>query len=336
MQWLRTGTAIAAAGWILIGVVIGYGVSNVQSQGQLALLLNSIHPLRLHDKRYPLVNPLVTYETPETTALKEYQKLKEKLQHIVDAQKQAGLIMRASVYYRNLDTGDWIGIDQNATYYPASLLKVPVMIAYFKEAETDPNILDERVTYTTITGGDSFETPSSLVVGKNYSVHELIEKMIVASDNGATYTLIEHMDKTRLNEVYTDLGIDHPDEDSSTYQIPTRTYALFFRVLYNATYLSTAYSQEALNLLTKATYSDGLLAGLPAGIPVAHKFGEHVVSSDRKTQDGVELHDCGIVYDPTHPYLLCIMTEAPTTANATNMLKVISKETYDLITTTRE
>lgn len=336
MQWVRTTTVIATMGGILLGIVIGYGISNVQAQGQLALLLNSIHPLRLHDKRYPLVNPLVTYETPETTALKEYQMLKQKIQQIIDAQKQAGLITRASVYYRNLDTGDWIGIDQNATYYPASLLKVPVMIAYFKEAERNPQSLDERLTYRSITGGDAFETPSALVPGKSYRVQELIAEMITASDNGATYTLVDHMDKTRLNEVYTDLGIDHPDEDSSTYQIPTRIYALFFRVLYNATYLSTEYSQKALALLSVATFKDGLQAGLPEGTLVAHKFGEHVVSSDRTTEEGVELHDCGIIYDSEHPYLLCVMTEAPSLVNATSILKAISKETYDAIATTRE
>jgi beta-lactamase class A len=155
--------------------------------------------------------------------------------------------------------------------------------------------------------------------------------MIVESDNGATYTLIDNIESNVLNEVYSDLGITHPEEDSANYQIATRTYALFFRVLFNATYLRREYSEQALELLVRATYRDGLNALLPKDLTVAHKFGEHVVSSDRKTPEGIELHDCGIVYYPEHPYLLCVMTRAKEQSDAESMIQQISKEVYETV-----
>jgi hypothetical protein len=39
-------------------------------------------------------------------------------------------------------------------------------------------------------------------------------------------------------------------------------------------------------------------------IKVAHKFGERTL--EKGTQ---HFHDCGIVYYPRHPYLLCVMTQ---------------------------
>ena len=44
---------------------------------------------------------------------------------------------KISFYYRDLNHGAWIGINENEKYTPSSLLKVTIMIAYFKEAESN-------------------------------------------------------------------------------------------------------------------------------------------------------------------------------------------------------
>jgi hypothetical protein len=82
------------------------------------------------------------------------------------------------------------------------------------------------------------------------------------------------------------------------------TYASFFRVLYNASYLGKQLSEWALATLAQSEFREGIVAGVPPAVPVAHKFGEH---KDVATGE-VQLHDCGIVYVPEHPYLLCVMT----------------------------
>ena len=312
---------------LVAGLAFGYGVASVRGQSQLASVLASIHPIRLQNQQYTFINPLVAYETPETTTLKEYQVLKDEIQQLIDARRSS--INRISVYYRNLNTGDWIGINQNDTYYPASLLKVPVMIAYFREAEKNPSLLQNRIVYRSVTGGDPFEVQSTLVPGTSYSTIEMIEKMIIDSDHGAAYTLLDHIEQSTLDEVYTDIGISKPGPDTSAYQISTRTYALFVRILYNAKYLSPEYSQKALDLLSRTTYKDALMAGLPSDTKAVHKYGEHVVSGDRKKIGGVELHDCGIVYRPEQHYLLCVMTETKTPESGAEIIKTISKTTFD-------
>lgn len=310
--------------------IAGYEVSNIRAQSERNSLISAFKPLR-QDTDWKFVRPLLVYETPETTSLTEYQKLKTKIQRLIDAAVASGNVSEVSIYYRNVSSGKWIGINQNVPFYPASLLKVPVMIAYFRQAEADPQLLDSRIVYQPITTGDIFEMQSSLTAGRSYTVRELIEYMIIESDNGATYTLIDAIDPITLNEVYSDIGIPRPAADTSTYQISTRTYALFFRILFNTTYLSPEYSEEALRLLSKTTYRDGLVAGVPESVTVSHKFGEHIVSTDRKNAEGVELHDCGIVYHPREQYLLCVMTRAKELSDATNMIQSISRETYNTI-----
>lgn len=174
---------------------------------------------------------------------------------------------------------------------------------------------------------DPFTSPSALVAAKSYSIESLIASMITDSDNGATFTLLDHINTDFLNAVYTALGVQNPGDDSANYKISARTYGLFFRVLYNATYLSPTNSERALKLLSQATFADGLVAGVPKGTTIAHKYGNHVLSTNG-TVTGVELSDCGIVYYPAHPYLLCVMTSSYNEPDASAIIANVSRASY--------
>ncbi len=64
-------------------------------------------------------------------------------------------------------------------------------------------------------------------------------------------------------------------------------------------------SEKALNLLSQVKYTNGLVKGINnPNIIVSHKFGERTYEDTGEKQ----LHDCGIVYIPQNPYLVCIMT----------------------------
>src|SRR6185437_13516132 len=91
------------------------------------------------------------------------------------------------------------------------------------------------------------------------------------------------------------------------------------------TYLSPEMSEKALKLLSQTTFTSGIVAGVPKNIPVAHKFGERAYDTDATK----ELHDCGIVYFPNHPYMLCIMTKGTDFGSLATVLKTISQKTYD-------
>lgn len=329
-------THLQSVAFVVLGLLVGFGAGYwFESANASAFALsvrNSFTPIQ-STSSYALVHPLLAYRTPEATVLGEYQSLKDAVQGNIHAAQRSGNVVKVSVYFRDLDQGRWIGINQNDTYYPASLLKVPVLIAYYKQAEENPSILDEAVVYHTVASPDPFNATSTLAVGKSYTVQQLIEQMIVNSDNGATFTLLNRINPEVLSSVYDVLSITNPGDDSSAYQISARTYGLFFRVLYNATYLTPEYSEKALDLLSKAAFTDGLVNGVPGGTSVAHKFGEHVLSKNGAAT-GVELHDCGVVYYPSHPYLLCVMTSAKDVSSATAIIETISKTVYASVAAT--
>jgi len=246
-----------------------------------------------------------------------------------------GKAQHISVWVRDLTSLQWASVNENDRYAPASLLKVPLMIAYYKLAEIEPSLLTTQFTYQLSPVQDSatpiYPPQKLLVVGQSYTVEQLIEQMIIYSDNNAADVLAAHIDPNIFNNILLDLGIKITASNGQDLHdfLTAKTYATIFRTLYNASYLDQDYSQKALDLLTKTTFS-GIDAPLPKGTLVAQKFGERGMNN----ADGTvvrELHDCGIVYKDDDPYSICIMTEGTDEASLLSIIKDFSQIVYNKI-----
>lgn len=235
----------------------------------------------------------------------ELSALKEKLNAQIEQLKGVGDVKRASVYYKELNTLRWIQAGDGGEYYPASMLKIAVLLNVLKSSEHKPGFLDQQLQLTSVIGFGVMETPSKyLEKGKFYSVRELLEAMIVRSDNDATRLLFSVMDETEYAAMYSKLSIPQPDPNDFFYQMSAINLAKFYRILYNVSYLNEENSEYALNLLTKTEFKGGIAAGIPSDVKVAHKFGEHFTEGKAK-----QFHDSGIVYLGGSAYVVVIMTE---------------------------
>lgn len=262
--------------------------------------------LRLGALNGELTNPLLECEIAEDTIGSRKEDFSDELNVFAEQLKRNLNISDLSLYFRDLNNGPISGVDQGEQFAPASLHKVPVLIAYLRWAEEKPGVLDEKIFFETpINVGyqQQFAPSVPLEVGKEYSARELLEIMTTYSDNQALVLLFKRLPFHYQEELYSLLGVDPALITDPTAQLTIRQYSIFFRILFNASFLSRSNSEYALGLLTQTTFEKGVRAGVPIKIEVAHKFGE------RKTADGLQqFHDCGIVYYPKHPYLLCIMT----------------------------
>jgi beta-lactamase class A len=217
---------------------------------------------------------------------------------------QAGSISTASVYYQSLDSDQWFSIS-NGLYQPASLSKVPLMMWYYSLAESDPSILERRIHYDE--AGVSLPQHFSyggIAPGNSYTVEELIKSMIVNSDNNAAQALISMLSPDDRISLFADFDYRKTSSTSPEYRSDVKTIASQYRMLYDASYLTPKDSEHALKLLSQTKFTKGLAAGVPHTTRVSDKFGE------RTADDGVskQIHDCGIVYAPNNPYVLCVMT----------------------------
>ena len=273
-----------------------------------------------NSQNYRFINPLLECESSNFSQNAALQPLRNQLNDSIENTDNKQ-VSHVSVYYRDLNNGPWIGIDENENFSPASLVKVPLMIAYFKAAETDPGLLGQTIPVPgTFNHQQTILPQITLTPNQTYTVEELINRMIIYSDNQAYELLQEYIDNQILVKTYTDLGIDISQayDDPTGNIISVKSYASFFRILFNASYLNKDTSEKALKLLSQTKYDQGIVKGVADPlISVSNKFGERTYLETGERQ----LHDCGIVYAPAKPYLLCIMTRG---SNFPLMEKIIN------------
>lgn len=264
-----------------------------------------IHPATAD---YKFTKPLLAVEWTEEIQFSEYAELKEKLSRYIAASKVENKADQIGVYYRDLENGHWMGVNEKEKFHPASLYKLPIMLAYLKN-KTRTERETQKLVYP---GAPAIEEHpeydlknSELQTGQSYTLKELIEKMIVSSDNGAKNLLLSALDPNYLKDTFSDLGINVPQSEQD--EITPQNYSLFLRILYNASFVNARSSEWALDLLSRSTFRDGLVAGLPPDTQIAHKYGIYAEYQGKEIK-AVELHDCGIIYKGANPSLLCVMT----------------------------
>jgi hypothetical protein len=237
-----------------------------------------------------------------------------------------------SLYFRDLTTGQWIGVNEDKPYYAASLNKVPLLVTYLRAAQSDPLLLGKTLLFDGALDADhvqNIKPPETLVAGKSYSIESLLRIMIHASDNNAFQLLWKNAPTGGYQKTFDDLSIPFKLGEQSDFLMDARSYSRFFRVLYNATYLDRDHSRQALDILSDVDFQDGLVAGVASSTTVAHKFGEHGdVPAGDAMPGSAELHDCGIVYLTNHPYSLCLLTAGPALEPLKGVLKDLSALVY--------
>ncbi len=286
---------------------------------------------RLDGGKYKFIKPLLNsgYGNEEET-LKWFpaeRQLKTLVQDIIAEHKD----IQTGVFFLNLNNSGWFSVNASDTFIPASLLKLPMLISYYKLQETEQNLFDQKITYQ----GEDFNKVrnfgnGTITPGKTYTIRELLEEMIVNSDNNALQLLYKYRQDS-LKSIFSDMKISLPATDNEIAEkdfVTTRDIARFLLVLYNASYLNRSDSEEALKILSKTNFKDGIVAGVPNDTVVSHKFGERELLDENKNLK-IELHDCGIVYHPSVPYIVCIMTKGGNLDSEKMQVQKISKTIYD-------
>lgn len=234
-----------------------------------------------------------------------------------------------SVVYRPLNAldgatvrgaGDEILIGPDVVYHAASTMKVPVMIELFRQVDAGTVKLSDTVVvsniFHSIVDGSKFTLGTSEEVdgaahrslGKPMSLRDLCEEMITISSNLATNVLMEKLGVERVRATVTRLkapgmkvlrGVEDQKafDKGMSNETTARALKTLLTAIGNGSAASKASCDEMLAILKRQKFNDGIPAGLPPGVPVAHKTG---------TITKIH-HDAAIVYG-AHPYVLVVMT----------------------------
>ncbi len=113
-----------------------------------------------------------------------------------------------SLYAKNLDSGETIGVRENEPVRTASTIKVPIMAALFDAVARGDLQWNERLTIT-----EAEKVPGSGVIDSELSdgvqlpLQDVMHLMMVLSDNTATNMILERFPADRVNAYLDRIGL---------------------------------------------------------------------------------------------------------------------------------
>ncbi|MBM3269253.1 MAG: serine hydrolase [Candidatus Sericytochromatia bacterium] len=234
------------------------------------------------------------------------------LQAALDAVLEACDLPGAGVFVLDLEGGRVAFNRPDDAFYPASIIKVPVMVEVVRQIAfegLDPEIdLEVTAAHWTETWKPEF------AVGDRAPLRRMLDLMITRSDNAATNVLIDVAGRHAIDAFMAALGVPEirvrrklggnapmPDADwtGGRNAMTPRATATLFEWLAGGVLVNAAGSARMLEILGRQEDRDCLPRGLPPGARIYHKTG--------RTSEVT--HDAGLVERPPARYVLVVFTE---------------------------
>jgi beta-lactamase class A len=224
-----------------------------------------------------------------------------------------------AVYFKTLDgTSEWT-LRPDQAFHAASTMKVPVMIELFRQVKLGKVKLDDAIpiknefhsivdgSVYTLSAADDSEAELYKADGQTRTLSDLCELMIMASSNFATNLLIEKLGVENIRGTVHELGADGMNvlrgvEDNKAFEkglnntTTARGLGLLLQAIAEGKAVDAASSRQMIAILQRQKFNEGIPAGLPPGIAVAHKTGEITKIH----------HDAAIVF-AKRPFILVIL-----------------------------
>ena len=228
-------------------------------------------------------------------------------------------------YCKDLATGEALSFHADEPIVAASVIKLCVMAEAFRRREEGSLDFNEPVTVLPEDRKPSCGALTYLHDGITVTVGDLVELMIILSDNTATNLLIDRLGTDAVNRFMTELGLSERTRcrrklfmpELSALGITNHVTAADIGQLLERMHLGEVVSPTASAAMIQILRDQRLNGKMPfhlspRRIRCAHKTGEDY-------DDGIT-HDCGIIY-ADHPVLFCFLAEGADVPKAERALQ---------------
>lgn len=210
------------------------------------------------------------------------------------------------VYVESLKDGEKYGFNENEPFPTASLYKLILLSATFKEIEKGKLTMDTPISstkshLTEVFGGVDFgyeDSPENI----QYGVGETMDRIGSISDNFAAIMLTEKLKEVSGQDVLIrmakELGLSQTNLNNDL-TTTASDMASYLKLLYQGKIVSPDASNKIIDILSQSKINDRIPANLPDEIRVVHKTGE--LPNVR--------HDVGIIYLDNNPYILVLLSK---------------------------
>lgn len=260
------------------------------------------------------------------TALKlsqEIMPLKSVVQQMVAKNNK----LLPGVFFVDLETGAYLDWNGDLTFAAASMIKFPILVAFFQDVDDKKIRLDEELTLKKELIGGGAGNMQYKPVGTKFTALEVATKMITISDNTATNMLIERLGgAAALNQRFQNWGltvteIRNPLPDlSGTNTTTPKELANLMAAIQQGDLISSKSRDRVLDIMRRTVTNTLLPRGLGKGATIAHKTGDI----------GSLVGDVGLVDMPSGKrYVAVAMVKRPhNNAQAKELIRQISHAAY--------
>lgn len=306
-------------------LILGVGIGAIA--GTVLSVLDPTNRIKAEDAQTSATPQEVTeVAVVPGSALKmthEMSSLKTTVEQLATKQKN----LLPGVFFLDLDTGAYLEVNGSSTFASASMIKVPVLVAFFQDVDAGKIRLDERLTLKKeLVGGGSGDMQYK-ALGTKFTALETATKMITISDNTATNLLIERMGgAAALNQRFLSWGLTStqirnilPDLAGTNTTNP-RDLAHLMALVNQGDLMSLRSRDRLLDIMQRTVTNTLLPRGLGEGATIAHKTGDI----------GSLVGDVGLVDMPNGKrYIAVAMVKRPhNDGRAQELIRQISRAAY--------
>jgi len=245
-----------------------------------------------------LTAPKLSFFGEEKYIIEGNKKENERKEKIVDkfmefSKESAGIY---GLYINNLESNFSYGVNDQKTFEPASLNKLPVMIALYIAGEEGFFDLDKKYLLQNedkLSGSGSLENEPE---GTKVTYRELLGYMGKESDNTAFNIAKDALGEEKIRKVIQTIGMKNTEIFGEKQTTTPYDIGLLFSKLWDDELITKENKEELFGFLTNTIYEEWITAGVPRDIQVVHKFGR---------EQGV-VNDAGIVF-ADNPFVIVLM-----------------------------
>jgi len=271
-------------------------------------------------EKYSFISKRVFVEKPNDILI-NFVPLRKALRDMLLSQDD-----KVSLYFEYLPSGTSIGINEKNEVRLSSLSKIPTAMAIYAKIKAGTLSKDQEIIIEEKFIDPEFGSLWKKGPGAKVTLADIITASITESDNTAQNILLSLLTPDEINSVYEYLDIPFREVDNYPI-ISAKNYSSVLRSLYLSSFLQYQDSNEILDLMTQSIYRDKIPSKIPPNVKIAHKIGVY----EKVDPDNSTFSDCGIVYVPKRPYILCIMTKG-SDSFAQSTMSSLSKIIYDYVT----
>ena len=205
-----------------------------------------------------------------------------------------------SVYFKDLASGQVLGINENAPVPDASCIKVPVVLYLNEQVAAGKMSWRDRVAYQQAVDYESGAGALQMTAedGDTFSLRCLATVAITISDNIAHNMLVRYLGSDNVMNFIKSIGGADTTRPYGSATTTAKDLGAFMEAVYHFAKQNPAQGRRLISDLANSIFHVGLPGELPPDLLVAHKEG---------SISGV-VNDMGIVFIK-NPYILTVMSQ---------------------------